>query len=90
MTITQSTVSGNTVLSARAAPSSRRVEYVISGGPFLYLAHLGDATATQYGWVYTWDSKQVVDGTYLVKARAYDGFGHRVDGPQIQITVRNA
>ena len=84
------TVSGNTVLSARAAPSSRRVEYVISGGPFLYLAHLGDATATQYGWVYTWDSKQVVDGTYLVKARAYDGSGHRVDGPQMQITVRNA
>ena len=85
-----STVSGNTVLSARAAASSRRVEYLISGLPVFYLAHLGDATQSPYGWVYSWASQRFPDGTYYLKARAFDRLGNHVDGPQITVTVRNA
>jgi len=85
-----STVSGNTILSARAAASSRRVEYLISGWPVFYLAHLGDATQSPYGWVYSWASQRFPDGTYYLKARAFDRLGNHVDGPQITVTVRNA
>jgi hypothetical protein len=83
------TITGNTSISASAAPWARRVEYLISGWPFFYLAHLGDATETRYGWVYTWASQKLPDGTYWVKARAYDPLGNHVDGPQIEVTVRS-
>ena len=85
-----STLSGAVVLSASAPTWTRRLEYLISGRPFFYLAHLGDAVASPYGWVFTWDSQRFPDGTYFVKARAYDPLGNHVDGPQITLTVRNA
>jgi hypothetical protein len=85
-----SQISGRTIVSAAAGPSATRVEYLISGGWF-YVSHLGDATATPYGWVYRWDTqgaRKVPDGRYWLKARAYAG-GSFVEGPQIQVTVRN-
>jgi hypothetical protein len=82
-------ISGNTIVSAATAFSARRVEYLISGRPFFYLAHLGDAKETPYGWVYTWSSQKVPDGTYWLKARSYDPLGNHQDGPQIEVQVRN-
>jgi hypothetical protein len=84
-----STLSGGVVLSARAAASTRRLEYLVSGRPFFYLAHLGNAVESPYGWVFRWGSQRFPDGTYFVKARAYDRLGNHVDGPQLTFTVRN-
>jgi hypothetical protein len=83
------TITGNTIISASAAPWARRVEYLISGWPLFYLAHLGDATESRYGWAYPWGSQRLPDGKYWVKARAYDPLGNHVDGPQIEVTVQN-
>ena len=83
------TISGNTMVSAAAPTWARRVEYLISGRPFFYLAPLGNATETRYGWVYAWGSQKIPDGTYWLKARAYDPLGNHVDGPQIEVQVRN-
>jgi hypothetical protein len=57
--------------------------------PFFYLAPLGVATETPYGWVYTLASQKLPNGTYWLKARSYDPLGNHQDGPQIEVTVRN-
>jgi hypothetical protein len=86
-----SIIRGGRFLSASAPPGTTRVEYLISGGYF-YLTHLGNASKTGYGWVYSWNTqgpRQFPNRKYWLKVRAYDAAGNHVDSPQIQVAVRN-
>jgi len=86
------TVSGTTTLSANAAPGGTvvKVEYRLSGGPLGYSNLLiGTATATIYGWTYSWNTTTVPDGSYTLKSRAYDSTNASVDSAPITVTVDN-
>jgi hypothetical protein len=83
-------VRGRRILSAGAAPSTTRLQYLISGG-WYFNTHLGNATAGPYGWVYSWNTlgrRHFPDGRYWLKPRAYTGAAF-VEGPQIRVEVRN-
>jgi hypothetical protein len=85
-------ISGGQFLSAAAPSSTTRVEYLISGNSYFYRTHLGDATKTGYGWVYSWNtlgSRSFPNGKYWLMVRAFDAHGTSLDSPQVQVTVRN-
>ena len=80
------------VLDAAASDSDSagvyEVEFYLSGGS-LSDALIATATPTMYGWVATWDSTTVPDGTYTLQSEAFDPVGNVGVGPAITVTVAN-
>jgi Bacterial Ig-like domain (group 3)/Bacterial Ig domain len=86
------TLSGNAMLNGYALPNGvvTKVEYRLSGGPLGDSnTLLGNAAATIYGWIYTWNTTGVPDGSYTLRSRAYDSTNAFVDSAGISITVDN-
>jgi len=85
------TVSGTTTtLDANASATVVKVEFRLSGGPLGYSNLLiGTASNTIYGWIYSWNTTTVPDGTYTLRSRAYDSTNAFVDSAPITVTVDN-
>jgi hypothetical protein len=47
------------------------------------------ATFSPFGWYYQWDTTQVADGTYSVRAIAHKGAGKSKDSQAVTIKVAN-
>ena len=86
---TSATVSGaSVVLDASASAGTTLVVYQLSGGTLTNQV-IATATPTIYGWIATWNSTSVPNGTYqLQSAAAYSGGGSGTS-PPIIITVAN-
>jgi len=68
------TISGTPYLDATALPGVTRVRYEVSGGPSdLSDAQVATATQTIYGWVATWNTTTVPNGTYTLQSVASAG-----------------
>ena len=65
-----------------------KVEFHLTGGS-LNNALIGTATLTYFGWVASWNSTTVPDGTYTLQSEAYDGAGNQGVSPAISVTVSN-
>jgi hypothetical protein len=64
------TVSGHSsVLDASASPNVSTVTYKLSGNGLAYQT-IADGTLTAYGWLSTWDTTTVPNGTYTVTSDA--------------------
>ena len=72
------TVSGSATLDALASPGVTKVQYELSGGT-LTNAVIATATPTIYGWVASWNTTTVANGTYTLQSLAVLG---RADGHQ--------
>jgi major membrane immunogen (membrane-anchored lipoprotein) len=85
-------VSGSQVLLDAAASDSvagvAKVEFFLSGGS-LDDVPIATAGPTEYGWLASWNSTTVPDGTYTLQSEAFDPAGDVGVGPAISITVAN-
>ncbi len=83
------TVSGaNVVLDASASAGTTSVVYRLSGGTLANQV-IATATPTYYGWIATWDSTSVPNGTYQLQSVASYSGGTSGTSPPITITVNN-
>ena len=83
------TVSGSQVLAAGASSGVTSVKYEITGGS-LNDDVIATATATIYGWLASWNTTAVPNGTYSLQSVAAYGGGVSGTSPGITITVANA
>jgi hypothetical protein len=84
-------VSGTQVLLDAAAQPNvgvTKVEFHLTGGS-LNNALVGTATPTYYGWLVSWNSTTVPDGSYTLQSEAYDGAGYVGVSAPVSVTVAN-
>jgi surface antigen len=82
------TLSGSTTLDASAS-NATSVEFWLLGGSYGFSGHLvGTATATIYGWLDSWNTTTVPNGTYLLLSEAF-GAGGSTFSSAVSITVTN-
>jgi hypothetical protein len=65
-----------------------QVQFHLTGGS-LNNALIATATPTYYGWLASWNSTTVPDGTYTLQSEASDGAGNQGVSPTISVTVSN-
>ncbi len=87
------TVSGTAAtLDASASAASgltiSKVQFVLTGGTYNKTL-IGTATATIYGYVYSWSTTGVVNGTYTVQSLATDSVGNTAYSAPITVKVSN-
>ena len=81
------TLSGTAILDAAASPGVTKVQYEVTGGS-LSNAVIATATPTIYGWLASWNTTTVPNGTYTLQSVASSG-GLKGTSPGITITVDN-
>ena len=83
------TLSGTTATLVASASNATSVEFVILGGTYGYSGHLiGTATSTVYGWVTSWNTTTVPNGSYVLFSEAINA-GSNVFSAGVTITVSN-
>jgi major membrane immunogen (membrane-anchored lipoprotein) len=65
-----------------------KVEFHLTGGS-LNNALIATATLTYFGWLASWNSTTVPDGTYTLQSEASDAAGNQGVSPAISVTVAN-
>ena len=82
------TLSGSTYLDASAS-NATSVEFLLFGGAYGYNAPVVcTATPTYYGWLCSWDTTTVPDGSYALVSET-SGAGGSAFGSPININVHN-
>jgi Bacterial Ig domain/Putative Ig domain len=90
------TLSGSTYLDASAS-NATSVEFLLFGGTYGFAAPvLCTATPTIYGWLCSWNTTTVPDGSYVLVSEAFNsvgstfstGVGITVNNPQCRLGVR--
>jgi hypothetical protein len=83
-----STVSGSTYLDASAS-NATSVQFLLFGGTYGYAAPVVcAAAATAYGWLCSWNTATVPNGSYVLVSEA-SGAGGSAFSPGVSISVRN-
>ena len=84
------TVSGKQALDAIASPATYEVQYELTGGS-LNRKVIATATSTYFGWLASWDTTTVPNGTYAIQSVAsYLVFnGGTTTSPDVAITINN-
>jgi LmbE family N-acetylglucosaminyl deacetylase len=85
------TLSGAALLDASASSldSVSMVQYVLTGGSYDESV-IGTATLTPYGYMFSWDTTGVANGTYTLQSLVTDQLGHTAYSPGITVTVDNS
>ncbi len=65
-----------------------QVRFEVSGTTGRSLV-LGPATFTPVGWVVLWKTTSVPDGTYEVRAVAFNTAGRRTTSPAVRVEVKH-
>jgi len=81
------TLSGSTYLDA-SATNATSVEFLLFGGNGYWGYVAGTATPTDYGWLYSWDTTTVANGSYVLLSEATGAGGNAYSGG-VSITVDN-
>jgi hypothetical protein len=67
-------LSGSQYLDAFASPGTTQVQYEVSGGPNNYVNQvISGSGATYYGWIGSWNTTSVPNGTYTLNSVATSG-----------------
>jgi hypothetical protein len=82
------TLSGNQYLDAVASPGVTGVQYEVTGGS-LSNTVIATATPTIYGWIASWNTTTVPNGTYTLQSVASYAGGVSAASAPITITVSN-
>jgi len=83
------TLSGTAATLDASASNATSVEFWLFGGSYGYSAHLvGTATPTYYGWLYSWNTTTVPNGSYALLAEAF-GPGGSAFSTHLSVTVTN-
>jgi hypothetical protein len=79
-------LSKSTILDATAT-NADSVQFLLFGGPYFGQV-IGAGTQTPFGWILTWNTKTVPNGSYILFSQAFNPSGSGVSGP-VTITVKN-
>ncbi len=83
------TLSGTTATLDAAASNATSVKFWILGGTYGFSGHLiGTATSTIYGWVTSWNTTTVPNGSYVLLSEAFNGASSAFSAG-VNITVSN-
>jgi YVTN family beta-propeller protein len=83
------TLSGTAATLDATASNATSVEFWLFGGSYGYSGHpIGTATPTLYGWLYSWDTTTVPNGSYALLSEAF-GSGGSAFSSHVSITVTN-
>ncbi len=83
------TLSGTAATLDASASNATSVEFWLFGGSYGYSGHLvGTAAPTYYGWIYSWDTTTVPNGSYALLSEAF-GPGGSAFSPHLSMTVKN-
>ena len=83
------TLSGSTYLDASAS-NATSVEFLLFGGTYGYSAPVVcTGTATQYGWLCSWNTTTVPNGSYVLVSEASGPGGSAFSSTGVSITVKN-
>jgi virginiamycin B lyase len=84
------TLSGTTATLDASASNATSVEFWLLGGPYGYSGKMvGTATATLFGWLSTWNTTTVPNGTYALVSKALND-GSSAFSAGVSITVANS
>jgi len=85
------TLSANSVLDASASDNVgvTAVEFHATDAA-LDNRVIGAAISTKYGWVLTWDTTTVANGSYTLTSVAHDAAGNTTTSSPISVTIQNA
>jgi outer membrane protein assembly factor BamB len=87
---TGATLSGTAATLDASASNATSVEFWILGGSYGFTGKMiGTATLTLYGWVSTWNTSTVPNGSYVLLSEAF-GAGGSAFSAGVSITVNNA
>jgi hypothetical protein len=81
-------VSGSQVLDASATAGTTQVQFLLTGRTFSTRV-IATATPTIAGWLASWNSKTVPNGTYTLQSIASFPVGGNATSPGVTIKVRN-
>jgi hypothetical protein len=82
------TVSGSQTLDAVASSGVSRVQFELTGGPDNGTV-IATATPTIYGWLASWNTTTVPNGTYTLQSVASYAGGGNGTSPAVSVTVNN-
>ena len=83
------TLSGTAATLDASASNATSVQFWLFGGSYGYSGHLvGTATPTNYGWLYSWNTTTVPNGSYALLSEAFGPGGSAFSAP-ISVTVKN-
>jgi hypothetical protein len=83
------TLSGTAATLDATATNATSVQFWLLGGSYGYSGHLvGTATLTSYGWLYSWNTTTVANGSYALLSEAFNSGGSAFS-PGVSITVAN-
>jgi streptogramin lyase len=83
------TLSGTAAILDASATNATSVEFRLFGGIYGYSGPvIGTATLTLYGWIYSWDTTTVPNGSYALLSEAFNSGGSSFS-PGVSITVTN-
>ncbi len=84
------TLSGTAATLDASASNATSVEFWLFGGSYGYSGHLvGTATPTYYGWLYSWNTKTVPNGSYALLSEAFGPGGSAFSSSHVSMTVKN-
>ena len=70
-----------------SASNATRVEFLLFGGGY-WGKVIGTATPTIYGWLFSWNTTSVANGSYVLASEAFNSTGSAFS-PGVNITVAN-
>jgi hypothetical protein len=82
------TLSGTAATLDASASNATSVEFLLSGGSYSNQV-IGTATPTYYGWLYSWNTTTVPNGSYTLRSEAFNSIGSAFS-PNVNITVANS
>ena len=82
------TLSGTAATLDASGTNATSVEFWIAGGPYGYGQEIGTATLTLYGWLDSWNTASVPNGSYALLSEA-TGPGGSTFSSGVSITVKN-
>jgi beta-glucanase (GH16 family) len=82
------TVSGSQTLDALASSGVKQVHYDLTGGSLSDVV-IATASSTAYGWVASWNTTAVPNGTYTLQSVAIYASGGSGTSPGVIVTVNN-
>ena len=82
-------LSGTAATLDATASNATSVQFWLLGGSYGYSGHLvGTATPTNYGWLCSWNTTTVPNGSYVLLSEAFGPGGSAFSAP-ISVTVKN-
>ena len=86
---TEATLSGTAATLDASASNASSVEFLLFGGTYGFSGHLvATASATTFGWLASWNTTTVPDGSYVLVSEAFNSAGSTFSSG-VSITIKN-